>query len=38
MEVPAAVVIGAGIESPRTIEALGMRFDVEPVVLPVLVS
>lgn len=38
MEVPAAVVIGAGVESPRTIEALGMRFDVEPVVLPVLVS
>ncbi|HYM53355.1 MAG TPA: VOC family protein [Candidatus Dormibacteraeota bacterium] len=38
MEVPAAVVIGAGVESPRTIQALGMRFDVEPVVLPVLVS
>jgi catechol 2,3-dioxygenase-like lactoylglutathione lyase family enzyme len=38
MEVPAAVVVGAAVESPRTIEALGMRFDVEPVVLPVLVS
>jgi catechol 2,3-dioxygenase-like lactoylglutathione lyase family enzyme len=38
MEVPAAVVIGAGVESPRTVQALGMRFDVEPVVLPVLVS
>jgi hypothetical protein len=35
MEVPAVVVIGAGIDAPRTVEALGMRFDVEPVVLPV---
>jgi catechol 2,3-dioxygenase-like lactoylglutathione lyase family enzyme len=34
MEVPAAVVIGADIEQPRTIEALGLRFDVEPVKLP----
>jgi len=38
MEVPAAVVIGAGVESPRSVEALGMRFDVEPVELPVLVA
>jgi hypothetical protein len=35
MEVPAAVVIGAGVDGPRTLEALGMRFDVEPVTLPV---
>jgi catechol 2,3-dioxygenase-like lactoylglutathione lyase family enzyme len=34
MEVPAVVVIGADIEQPRTIEALGLRFDVEPVQLP----
>jgi hypothetical protein len=38
MEVPAAVVVGAGVESPRSVEALGMRFDVEPVELPVLVA
>jgi hypothetical protein len=35
MEVPAVVVIGAAVETPRTVEALGIRFDVEPVVLPV---
>jgi catechol 2,3-dioxygenase-like lactoylglutathione lyase family enzyme len=35
MEVPAVVVIGAGIDAPRTVEALGLRFDVEPVVLSV---
>ena len=35
MEVPAIVVIGAAVETPRTVEALGIRFDVEPVVLPV---
>ena len=34
MEVPAVVVIGADIEQPRTIEALSLRFDVEPVKLP----
>ena len=34
MEVPAVVVIGADVEQPRTIEALGLRFDVEPVKLP----
>jgi catechol 2,3-dioxygenase-like lactoylglutathione lyase family enzyme len=38
MEVPAAVVVGASVESPRSVEALGMRFDVEPVELPVLVA
>lgn len=38
MEVPAAVVVGASVESPRSVEALGMRFDVEPVQLPVLVA
>ncbi|HTE66064.1 MAG TPA: VOC family protein [Candidatus Binatia bacterium] len=38
MEVPAAVIVGASVESPRSIEALGMRFDVEPVELPVLVA
>lgn len=31
MPVPAAVVIGAEVAVPRTLEALGMRFDVEPV-------
>jgi len=35
MEVPAAVVIGAGLDGPRTFEAHGMRFDLEPVTLPV---
>ncbi|TMB57407.1 MAG: VOC family protein [Chloroflexi bacterium] len=34
MEVPAVVVIGADVAEPRTIEALGLRFDVEPVKLP----
>jgi catechol 2,3-dioxygenase-like lactoylglutathione lyase family enzyme len=38
MEVPAAVVVGASVEVPRSVEALGMRFDVEPVELPVLVA
>jgi len=31
MPVPAVVVIGAAVEEPRSIEAFGMRFDVEPV-------
>jgi hypothetical protein len=34
MEVPAAVVIGADVEGPRTLETLGLRFDIEPVKLP----
>jgi len=34
MEVPAAVVLGADVEGPRTLEALGLRFDIEPVKLP----
>jgi catechol 2,3-dioxygenase-like lactoylglutathione lyase family enzyme len=34
MEVPAAIVIGADVEGPRTLEALGLRFDIEPVKLP----
>jgi catechol 2,3-dioxygenase-like lactoylglutathione lyase family enzyme len=38
MEVPAAVVVGANVEVPQSVEALGMRFDVEPVELPVLVA
>jgi catechol 2,3-dioxygenase-like lactoylglutathione lyase family enzyme len=31
MPVPAVVVIGAAVEEPRSVEAFGMRFDVEPV-------
>jgi catechol 2,3-dioxygenase-like lactoylglutathione lyase family enzyme len=38
IEVPAAVVIGAAVDAPRSVQALGMRFDVEPVELPVLVA
>jgi hypothetical protein len=34
MEVPAAVTLGGDIDAPRTAQALGLRFDVEPVVLP----
>jgi hypothetical protein len=30
MPVPAVVVVGAAVEEPRSIEALGMRFDIEP--------
>lgn len=30
----AAVVIGAAVEAPRSVDALGMRFDVRPVTLP----
>jgi catechol 2,3-dioxygenase-like lactoylglutathione lyase family enzyme len=30
MPVPAVVVIGAAVEEPRSVEALGVRFDVEP--------
>ena len=35
MAVPAIVTIGAEVESPRTAELLGLRFDVERVDLPV---
>ena len=35
MAVPAVVTLGAEVESPRTAELLGMRFDVERVALPV---
>jgi len=35
MAVPAVVTIGADVDAPRTAELLGMRFDVEPVKLPV---
>jgi len=31
MEVAAAVTIGAGVELPRTFQAFGVRFDIEPV-------
>jgi catechol 2,3-dioxygenase-like lactoylglutathione lyase family enzyme len=31
MPVPAVVVIGAAIDEPRSLEAFGLRFDVEPV-------
>jgi hypothetical protein len=34
MPVPAVVTLGAAIETPRTQEALGLRFDVEHVELP----
>jgi catechol 2,3-dioxygenase-like lactoylglutathione lyase family enzyme len=30
MEVPAAVVLGAAVDAPRTVDALGVRFYVEP--------
>jgi hypothetical protein len=30
MPVPAVVVVGAAVEEPRSIEAFGMRFDIEP--------
>jgi Glyoxalase-like domain len=35
MPVPAVVTIGAEVETPRSVELLGMRFDVERVELPV---
>ncbi len=35
MAVPAVVTIGAEVEAPRTVELLGVRFDVERVALPV---
>lgn len=38
MPVPAAVVIGAAVEAPRSITAVGMRFDVEPVDAAVLAA
>jgi len=30
MPVPAVLVIGAAVAEPRSIEAFGMRFDIEP--------
>lgn len=35
MAVPAVITLGAGVETPRTVELLGVRFDVERVALPV---
>lgn len=35
MPVPAVVTLGAEVETPRSVELLGMRFDVERVELPV---
>lgn len=35
MAVPAVVVLGAEVETPRVADLLGLRFDVEPVTLPV---
>ena len=34
MAVPAVVTLGAEVDSPRTVELLGMRFDVERVAMP----
>jgi len=38
MAVPAVVTLGAEVESPRTAELLGLRFDVERVKLPLAVT
>ncbi|MBA2633280.1 MAG: VOC family protein [Chloroflexi bacterium] len=35
MAVPAVITLGAEVEAPRTVELLGVRFDVERVALPV---
>ena len=35
MAVPAVVTVGAEVDAPRTMELLGVRFDVERVALPV---
>ena len=35
MDAPAVVTIGAQVDAPRTVDALGMRFDVERVEMPV---
>jgi hypothetical protein len=35
MAVPAVIVLGADVETPRVADLLGLRFDVEPVTLPV---
>jgi hypothetical protein len=35
MAVPAVITLGAALETPRTVELLGVRFDVERVALPV---
>ena len=34
MAVPAVLTLAADVESPRTVELLGMRFDVERAALP----
>jgi catechol 2,3-dioxygenase-like lactoylglutathione lyase family enzyme len=34
MPVPAVVVVGAAVDEPRSVDAFGMRFDVEPVAVP----
>ncbi len=34
MPVPASVVIGADVDTPRSVIALGLQFDIEPVQLP----
>ena len=38
MPVPAGVVIGADVDAPRSVTALGMQFDVEPVEAAVLAN
>jgi hypothetical protein len=38
MAVPAVVTLGAEVDSPRTAELFGLRFDVERVVFPVAVG
>jgi len=38
MESPAAVTLGAQVETPRSLQALGLRIDVEPVAVPVVVA
>jgi hypothetical protein len=35
MAAPAVIVLGADVETPRVADLLGLRFDVEPVALPV---
>jgi hypothetical protein len=35
MPVPAVVILGADVQTPRTAEILGLRFGIEPVALPV---
>lgn len=38
MPVPAVVVVGAAVPEPRSVEAFGMRFDVEPVATPAVIG